>query len=304
MKKKFLLLLSISILSVYSYAQSEATYSVTFTSNWTQMAHPHSSGNLPSGAHWTKLVGATHNDQVVFVEMGGLASPGVEDIAELGNNTIFFSEVNSAIALNYANFIIDGDDLPTAEGQIVINDIVTTEDYPLLTLLSMIAPSPDWMIAMNSVSLLDTNGDWIDEIIIDLYPYDAGTDSGVDYTSPNMNTDPQEPITSKQGMTPFSNEIIGSITITLEGVILGVDDITLNETILFPNPTDKTVTISSSNSVQAVSIYNALGAEVLTLNDVRSNSKQIDLSHFSSGIYLVKVRDISNNISVKRLVKF
>jgi spondin N/type IX secretion system substrate protein len=303
MKKKLLLLLIIPFFSVYSYSQSEATYSVTFTSNWTQMAHPHSSGNLPGNAHWTKLVGATHNDQVVFVEMGGLATPGVEDIAELGNNTIFFSEVNNAIALNYANFIIDGDDLPTAEGQIIINDIVTTEDYPLLTLLSMIAPSPDWMIAMNSVSLLDTNGDWIDEIIINLYPYDAGTDSGVDYTSPNMDTDPQEPITSKQGMTPFSSEIIGSITITLEGVILGVEDITLNETVLFPNPTDKNVTISSSNSVQAIHIYNALGAEVLTLNDVRSNSKQIDLSHLLSGIYLVKVRDISNNISVKRLVK-
>jgi Spondin_N/Secretion system C-terminal sorting domain len=303
MKNKLLLLLIIPFFSVYSYSQSEATYSVTFTSNWTQMAHPHSSGNLPGNAHWTKLVGATHNDQVVFVEMGGLATPGVEDIAELGNNTIFFSEVNSAIALNYANFIIDGDDLPTAEGQIIINDIVTTEDYPLLTLLSMIAPSPDWMIAMNSVSLLDTNGDWIDEIIINLYPYDAGTDSGVDYTSPNMNTDPREPITSKQGMTPFSGEIIGSITISLEGVILGVEDVTLNEIILFPNPTDKNATITSSNSVQAIHIYNALGAKVLTLNDVNAGSRQIDVSKLPSGIYLVKVRDISNNISVKRLVK-
>ncbi|MCZ6595238.1 MAG: hypothetical protein O6943_10045, partial [Bacteroidetes bacterium] len=65
MKKSFLLLLSISLFSIYSFAQSEATYSVTFTSNWTQTAHPHSSGNLPGNAHWSKLVGATHNDQVV-----------------------------------------------------------------------------------------------------------------------------------------------------------------------------------------------------------------------------------------------
>jgi len=303
MKKQLLLLLSIFLFSVYSYAQSEAIFSVTFTSNWTQTAHPHSSGNLPSNAHWSKLVGATHNDQVVFVEMGGLATPGVEDIAELGSNTIFFSEVNSAMALNYANSLIDGGDLPTAEGQIIINDIVTTEDYPLLTLLSMIAPSPDWMIAMNSIPLLDTDGDWIDEIIINLYPYDAGTDGGLDYTSPNMNTDPQDPISSKQGMTPFSNEIIGSITITLEGVILGVDDVALNETIIFPNPAKETITISSSNSVQAVHIYNALGMEVLTLNDVNSNAQQIDVRYLPSGIYLVKVLDSSNNISVKRLVK-
>jgi len=303
MKKPLLLLLSISLFSVCSYAQSEATYSVTFTSNWTQTAHPHSSGNLPGNAHWSKLVGATHNDQVVFVEMGGLATPGVEDIAELGSNTIFFTEVNSAIVLNYANSVIDGDDLPTAEGQIIINDIITTEDFPLLTLLSMIAPSPDWMIAINSVSLLDTDGDWIDEIILNLYPYDAGTDSGVDYTSTNMNTDPQDPISSKQGMTPFSNEIIGSITITLEGVILGVEDVTLNETVLFPNPASKVITISSSNSLQAIHIYNVLGTEVITLNNIGSNSQLVEVSNLPSGIYLVKVIDSFNNISVKRLVK-
>lgn len=303
MKKPLLLLLIISLFSVYSYAQSEATYSVTFTSNWTQTAHPHSSGNLPGNAHWSKLVGATHNDQVVFVEMGGLATPGVEDIAELGSNTIFFTEVNSAIALNYANSVIDGDDLLTAEGQIIINDIITTEDFPLLTLLSMIAPSPDWMIAINSVFLLDTDGDWIDEIILNLYPYDAGTDSGVDYTSTNMNTDPQDPISSKQGMTPFSNEIIGSITITLEGVILGVEDVTLNETVLFPNPASKAITISSSNSLQAIYIYNVLGTEVITLNNIGSNSQLVEVGNLPSGIYLVKVLDSFNNISVKRLVK-
>lgn len=303
MKKPLLLLLIISLFSVYSYAQSEATYSVTFTSNWTQTAHPHSSGNLPGNAHWSKLVGATHNDQVVFVEMGGLATPGVEDIAELGSNTIFFTEVNSAIALNYANSVIDGDDLPTAEGQIIINDIITTEDFPLLTLLSMIAPSPDWMIAINSVFLLDTDGDWIDEIILNLYPYDAGTDSGVDYTSTNMNTDPQDPISSKQGMTPFSNEIIGSVTITLEGVILGVEDVTLNETVLFPNPASKAITISSSNSLQAIYIYNVLGTEVITLNNIGSNSQLVEVGNLPSGIYLVKVLDSFNNISVKRLVK-
>lgn len=303
MKKPLLLLLSISLFSVCSYAQSEATYSVTFMSNWTQTAHPHSSGNLPGNAHWSKLVGATHNDQVVFVEMGGLATPGVEDIAELGSNTIFFTEVNSAIALNYANSVIDGDDLPTAEGQIIINDIITTEDFPLLTLLSMIAPSPDWMIAINSVSLLDTDGDWIDEIILNLYPYDAGTDSGVDYTSTNMNTDPQDPISSKQGMTPFSNEIIGSITITLEGVILGVEDVILNETVIFPNPASKAITISSSNSLQAIHIYNVLGTEVITLNNIGANSQLVEVSNLPSGIYLVKVLDSFNNISVKRLVK-
>ena len=301
MDKTFLLLLFLVLFSAHTNGQSEATYSVTFTSNWTQAAHPHPSGNLPGNAHWSKLVGATHNNDVVFVEMGGLATQGVENIAEMGSNAVFFSEVNSAIAANFANAIIDGDDLPSAEGQIVIDEIVTTEDYPLLTLLSMIAPSPDWMIAINSISLRN-GSDWIDEINIDLYPYDAGTDSGVDYTSPDLETDPQESISSLQGVPPFSNEIIGSLNITLTGV-LGINDIPQNETVLFPNPANSTVTISNARTLQSVTIYNVLGAEILRKTNINAASTQVDISDLSSGIYLIKVSNNSNNESVKRLVK-
>jgi hypothetical protein len=303
MKRIFLLFLSIALLSIHSNAQSEATYSVNFTSNWSQTSHPHPSGSLPGNAHWSKLVGATHNSDVVFLEMGGMATQGVENIAETGNNTVFYSEVDAAIAANYASALVDGDDLPTAEGQIIINDIITTEDYPLLSLLSMIAPSPDWMIAANSISLVDANGDWIDEINIDLYPYDAGTDSGVDYTSPNLDTNPQEPIASLQGVAPFSNEIIGTLTISLESVVLGVDDVASNRTVLFPNPANEQVTVSNATNLETVTIYNVLGAEIMQLGAINSNSTQIDLSGLPSGVYLVKVKNDANHESVKRLVK-
>lgn len=303
MKKTILLLLVLPLLSAYSYAQSEATYSVNFTSNWTQTAHPHPSGSLPGNAHWSKLVGATHNSDVVFLEMGGIATQGVENIAETGNNTVFFNEVQAAIADNYASSLVDGDDLTTAEGQINIDEIITTQDYPLLTLLSMIAPSPDWMIAVNSVSLVDGNGDWIDEINIDLYPYDSGTDSGVDYTSPNADTNPQEPISSLQGVAPFSNEIIGTLTISLENVILGTNDISSNQTVLFPNPTNDKVTISNASNLEMVTIYNVLGAQVMQVKEINSNTTQIDLGDLPSGIYLVKVLSDTSNEGVKRLVK-
>lgn len=303
MKRIFLLFLSISLLSIHSNAQGEATYSVNFTSNWTQTAHPHPSGNLPGSAHWSKLVGATHNSDVVFLEMGGTATQGVENIAETGSNTVFYTEVEAAIAANYASALVDGDDLPTAEGQININEITTTEDYPLLTLLSMIAPSPDWMIAVNSVSLVDVNGDWIDEINIDLYPYDAGTDSGVDYTSSNLDTNPQDPISSLQGLAPFSNEIIGTLTISLEDVVLGINEVASNQTVLFPNPANDKVTISNATNLETVTIYNVLGAEVMQLGNINSNSTQMDLSSLPSGVYLVKVQNDAKNESVKRLVK-
>jgi len=303
MKKTYLLLLSIALFSVHSFGQSEATYSVNFTSNWTQTAHPHSSGSLPGNAHWSKLVGATHNSDVVFLEMGGIATQGVENIAETGSNNVFYTEVDAAIANNYASALVDGDGLATAEGEININEIITTEDYPLLTLLSMIAPSPDWMVAINSVSLVDGNGDWIDEINIDLYPYDAGTDSGVDYTSADADTNPQDPISSLQGVTPFSNEIIGTLTISLESVVLGIDDLTTNQTVLFPNPASDKVTISNASNLEMVTIYNVLGTQVMQLKNINSNSTQVDLANLPSGVYLVKVQNDTNNEGVRRLVK-
>ena len=137
------------------------------------------------------------------------------------------------------------------------------------------------MIAVNSVSLVDGNGDWIDEINIDLYPYDAGTDSGVDYTSADSDTNPQDPISSLQGVTPFSNEIIGTLTISLEGVVLSNNDVTTAQTVLFPNPVNDKVTISHANNLETVTIYNVLGAEVMQQNNINSKSIEIDLSGFN-----------------------
>ena len=57
----------------------------------------------------------------------------------------------------------------------------------------MIAPSPDWFVGVDSQSLRE-NGNWIENLTIDLQAYDSGTDNGDDYTSPNSDTQPAEPV--------------------------------------------------------------------------------------------------------------
>ena len=54
----------------------------------------------------------------------------------------------------------------------------------------MVAPSPDWFLGVNSLSLLE-EGSWVDSVVIELFAYDAGTDSGAIYTSPDEATDPR-----------------------------------------------------------------------------------------------------------------
>lgn len=282
-------------------AQQEATYTVTFTSNWSQATHPHPSGNLPNGAHWSKLVGAVHNENVNFLAPGELASEGVERIAEQGVNTEFFEEVTTAINQNNALSMIDGDNLNTALGQIVISEISSTKDFPLITLMSMIAPSPDWLIAIHDISLVDENDDWKESISIDLYPYDSGTDSGTDYMSSNNDTNPAEPIANVQGVFPFSNEIIGNIEIELNEIVLDIEDQTALAFSLQPNPASESLSILSSQNITEVSIFNALGVKVLEVNNLNQSEISLDIGQLASGLYLVAAT-AEDQTDVRRLI--
>ncbi len=54
----------------------------------------------------------------------------------------------------------------------------------------MIAPSPDWFVGVSGLSLI-ANGQWSEQLVVPLFAYDAGTDSGASYTSPNSDTQPR-----------------------------------------------------------------------------------------------------------------
>lgn len=58
----------------------------------------------------------------------------------------------------------------------------------------MIYPSPDWFVGASGLELCLSNGSWVEQKVISLYPYDAGTDSGMTYISPDQPTIPKETI--------------------------------------------------------------------------------------------------------------
>ena len=63
----------------------------------------------------------------------------------------------------------------------------------LVTLVSMVAPSPDWFTGVSALSLLE-GGQWVEELTVELFAYDAGTDSGTTYNSADDPTSPRESI--------------------------------------------------------------------------------------------------------------
>lgn len=302
MKKKIqysALLLLFASFSIHG--QSEATYEIVFESNWSQATHPHASGNLPSQAHWSPFAIAIHNDQADFLSMGELASQGVENIAETGNTTVFLEEVSAAITAGNAKEGFQADGIGTSLGSVIF-DTVLTEDYPLLTILSMIAPSPDWFIASDGLLLFDGT-DWTQEVIFDVYAYDAGTDSGTDYASSNSDTNPAQPISSLQGVVPFSSEKIGTFTVTLS-TVLSVEESSLETmTKIYPNPTTGIFQLQNdTNSLIDVRIYNAVGQVVYSGEKVERITS-ISLESLPSGIYFMKLETPSGIVSTKKIVK-
>ena len=82
----------------------------------------------------------------------------------------------------------------------------------------MIGPSPDWFVGVSALSLLDTGGQWMSTREVDLFPYDAGTEEGTEFSLNNQATSPQGVITSIKRMGKFSNVRMARLTFTRKSV--------------------------------------------------------------------------------------
>ena len=166
-----------------------ARYRVTFDSDWSAATHP---GGVPRGPHFSGLIGGTHRAGQVFWQDGALASEGIRAMAERGRKTPLDQEVTAAIAAGGAQHLLSGGAIDLTPGTVAL-DFEISRDHALVTLVSMVAPSPDWFVGVSGLSLMD-GGDWVAERVVPLRPWDAGTDSGVSFESPDLQTVPRVPI--------------------------------------------------------------------------------------------------------------
>lgn len=189
------------VLGSVAWAQSgpAVTYVVTFEGNWTTASTP---GGVVPGAHFTTLIGGIHDAGVSFWRSGEPASPGIEAMAETGATGALRAEI---VASSHAVAVVRQFVTGSGTGGAVFR-IEVTASHPLLTLTSMIGPSPDWFVGISGLSLLDDDQGWHAERRVDLFPYDAGTEDGTEFTLSNPDTRPRGVITSIRGTGKFSNE--------------------------------------------------------------------------------------------------
>ena len=287
--------------SINAFCQSVATYNIRFTNYWNEADH----GPLPNNPHYSKLVGVNHNSNVVFVQSGSYASLGIENIAEDGVNSIFQNDVTSEMSNGNAEQYIDGNGLSLSTGSIIdINGLQVSELFPFLTLVSMIAPSPDWMIFINSLELRDIS-DWKPSITVDLYPYDAGTEEGTAYNMSNAPTNPQGFITSLQGITPFNNNKVGTLDIVLQNVLNNEDFDDFKTIKIYPNPIKDKFSIrnSSIDKIESIVLYNVLGKLVQEVTpEIGLSITEMNVENLTRGIYLLKLNMLNGKTSTRKLI--
>ena len=192
------------------------SYVVTFEGNWTTASTP---GGVVPGAHFTTLIGGLHDARVSFWRSGEAASPGIEAMAETGATAPLRAEVvasSNAVAVVQQRVAFGGTGGATFR-------IEVTASHPLVTLTSMIGPSPDWFVGVSGLSLLDDGQTWHAGRRVDLFPYDAGTEDGTEFSLSNPDTRPRGVITGIRGTGKFSDEPMARLRFVLQlGRVTGV----------------------------------------------------------------------------------
>ncbi|GEQ86669.1 glucose dehydrogenase [Patiriisocius marinistellae] len=95
----------------------------------------------------------------------------------------------------------------------------------------------------------------------------------------------------------------GSIFKIVSTVIAGVDDNILNTIRLTPNPAITNVNVSIDNDVvDEINISDLKGTVILSQSDINTSQKNIDVTTFASGMYLMTIKTQSGNVVIKKLI--
>lgn len=189
-----------------------AEYTIVVKSRWTKAEHPF---EWPAAAHFSGVIGATHTPAYSIFTVGTPPTPGLENLSEEGKHTPLDKEIRAAIADGRAGVLFESGPLRNFADSIVTS-VKVDDAFPVVDLVMMVAPSPDWFTGVKDVKLAE-NGAWVPSKTLDLVAYDSGGDDGTTYLAPNKDTNPKKP--TSQAMTPhfvINGQVVpvGSVTFT------------------------------------------------------------------------------------------
>ncbi len=180
---------------------------------------------------------------------------------------------------NYGDDDTDGDAIP---------DFIDEDDdgdFVLTTVEAVVTTNKDTLV------YLDTDGDQIPNYLDNDDDGDGMLTINEDYDG-DMN--PGNDDTNGDGIPDYMQQ----------SVALGVNEISLSEFTIYPNPVLDVLTVdfASLQNEVTIKIFSLQGQEVYVKLAITDNTTQIDISNLSSGVYFVNVLE-ENKVSVQKFVK-
>ncbi|XP_055383628.1 spondin-1 [Condylostylus longicornis] len=172
-------------------ACNEAKYSFVFEGIWSNETHPKDFPFAVWLTHFSDIVGASHDSNFSFWGENHIATDGFRSLAEWGSPTALETELRTKGSRLRTLIKAPGLWYPHVNTNTTSTFRVDRKHHKV-SMVSMFGPSPDWVVGINGLNLCTEDCSWKDSADIDLYPWDAGTDSGISYMSPNAETQPRE----------------------------------------------------------------------------------------------------------------
>ncbi|CAH2232687.1 jg5312 [Pararge aegeria aegeria] len=175
----------------------DAQYLLTFEGIWSCHTHPLLFPNqeLAASPHFSDVVGASHSKNYNVFKINSDASDALKMLAAQGNTTKLEMQMINLVGLSVRTVIkASGQPRPNMETHSIFR---VSREHHLVSLVTAIIPSPDWFLGVSNMELCEVNTNrWAPNLTLNLYPLDAGTDSGLKFDSPNEDTLPPKPISS------------------------------------------------------------------------------------------------------------
>lgn len=165
-------------------------YRATFLANWNADDFPKQYPLVRPHAHWSILVGRSHDENYELWSKGTIADPGFKKFAQEGKTETLDKEEGQGFNGLFDTFTAPA--IQTGVGETAA-DFFVNGNFSKVSIAVRIVPSPDWFVGVDSLDLCEERG-WAETLSVSLEPLDAGTDRGFTFTSPNWASMPQEKI--------------------------------------------------------------------------------------------------------------
>jgi lysophospholipase L1-like esterase len=151
-----------------------------------------------------------------------------------------------------------------------------------------------------TVEKLSTNvynqvGEWVDMV------FDFSEKTGV-YATLGLQPDYESPLIASGDRTIYFDDIVLNNIPT--PTTLSIDKVIVENGIsVYPNPVSNVLNVKSKSIVKSVNIYAMDGRLLLSKNNIKDMSFEVDVTDLPSGIFIMQVLDENNSTSTRKVLK-